>query len=343
MDNTISLLSFFTSLLTALIISPFLIPYLRKIKFGQQIITDYGPTWHKSKQGTPTMGGFIFIGSTLISYLIYGFQYYTKGESGISSILPSSALTALIVSLLFSLIGFADDFVKVTKKRNLGLTATQKLILQFLISAAYIVYIAIKTNARTSVSIPFTDITLELSYFYYVFALVAMVGFVNAVNLTDGLDGLCTSVTLPVSVFFALTASFKATSDMPLMGASDLSVLANALAGGCIGFLVFNWHPAKVFMGDTGSMFLGGMVVTLAFALDMPLILVVVGFIYMVEAFSVMIQVAYFKITKGKRLFKMTPIHHSFELSGYSEVKIAFIFSGITLILCLLAFLWIIL
>ncbi|MDF2685494.1 MAG: phospho-N-acetylmuramoyl-pentapeptide-transferase, partial [Clostridia bacterium] len=317
MDITISLLSFFTSLLIAIIIAPFLIPYLRKIKFGQQIITDYGPTWHKSKQGTPTMGGFIFIGSVLVSYLIYGFQYYTKGELfSISSVLPSSALTALIVSLLFSLMGFADDFVKVSKKRNLGLTAKQKMILQILISAAYIIYIAIKTNTRTSVDIPFTNITLELSYFYYVFALFAMVGFVNAVNLTDGIDGLCTSVTLPVSIFFALAATIK--------GASDISVLASALAGGCIGFLVFNWHPAKVFMGDTGSMFLGGMVVTFAFALDMPLILVIAGFIYMIEAFSVMIQVAYFKITKGKRLFKMTPIHHSFELSGYSEVKIVF-------------------
>lgn len=316
----------------ALAASPLLIRFLHRLKFGQQIITEYGPTWHKGKQGIPTMGGFIFIGGTLLTYLLFGFRYYGTLHAGVSAMIPSPGVMAMLVSLLLGLMGFADDFVKIKKKHNQGLTEKQKLFLQGLIGVAFLIYDALRAGGRTWVEIPFIGYRLELSYFYYFFAIIAFVGFVNAVNLTDGLDGLATSVTLPVLAFFAVTALLR--------GALELSLLSAAVFGGCVAFLIFNWHPAKVFMGDTGSMFLGGIVVTLAFLLDMPLILVVVGLIYLAEAVSVMIQVAYFKATKGKRLFKMTPIHHHFELCQWSEVKIVLVFSGVSLLMCVIAFLF---
>ena len=315
-----------------------LIPLLKKWHFGQTILTEYGPSWHASKQGTPLMGGFLFMGSTLVVYLIFGFGFYKTGEvSSSGTVLPTGVMTGLIVSFLFALLGFADDFIKATKKRNLGLTASQKLLIQILSGAVYLFTLALRTGNDTSMRIPFTDVRLELGFFYYVLALFMIVGFTNAVNLTDGVDGLCGTVTLPVMVFYSFAALVAA---QPL---KELSVVASALAGGICGFLVFNWHPAKVFMGDTGSMFLGGMVVTMAFELDMPLMLIVVGLVYLAEALSVMIQVSYFKLTHGKRLFKMTPIHHHFELSGYSEVKIVLLFSLVTLVLCVAGGLWLVL
>ena len=311
-----------------------LIPFLTKLHFGQNILVKDGPSWHASKQGTPTMGGFCFIISTVITYLIFAFPYYSKGLDAATLIpLPTGVMTGLIVACLFSLMGFADDFVKIAKKRNLGLSAMQKIILQILISAAYLIFLSIRTGGRTSMLIPFTDINLELSYFYYVLAMIIMVGFVNAVNLTDGVDGLASGVTLPVCIFFAF-ASFITIRHF------ENAFLASALAGGLIGFLLYNKHPAKMFMGDTGSMFLGGMVCILAFELNIPLILPIVGIIYLIEAFSVMIQVTYFKLTHGKRLFKMTPIHHHFEMSGYSENKIVAIFSSITVAACIAVGLW---
>ena len=318
-----------------IIIAPMMISYLRKLKFGQQIITEYGPTWHKKKQGIPTMGGIIFIFSIYAAYFAVAFPYYASSDYLIGRILPSVGLTSLIIATLLGFMGFIDDFVKIKQKHNQGLTEKQKLIIQIFIGTIFIIYNGIRINFRTSVDIPFTDITIEFSYFFYLFALIAFVGFVNAVNLTDGIDGLATSVTLPVAAFFTVTAIAK--------NAFDLSILAAALLGGCIAFLVYNKNPAKVFMGDTGSMFLGGTVVTLAFGLDMPLMLVIVGFVYMIEAFSVMIQVVYFKATKGKRLFKMTPIHHHFELSGWSENKICVVFGSVSFVFCLLASLWVLL
>lgn len=316
----------------ALAAAPLLIRFLHRLKFGQQIITEYGPTWHKGKQGVPTMGGFIFIGGAVIAYLLFGAGYYTSPQAGQTVFLPSAGVIALLVSLLLGLMGFADDFVKIRKKHNQGLTEKQKLFLQGLIGVGFLIYDALRTGGRTWVEIPFVGFRLELSYFYYVFALILFVGFVNAVNLTDGLDGLATSVTLPVLAFFGVTAFLK--------GAMELSLLSAAVFGACAAFLIFNWHPAKVFMGDTGSMFLGGMVSVLAFLLDMPLMLVVVGLIYLAEAVSVMIQMTYFKLTHGKRLFKMTPIHHHFELCKWSEVKIVLTFSGISLVMCAAAFIF---
>ncbi len=332
-DTVMAMLAFFASAVVGLVLTPLLIPVLRRLKLGQQILIQDGPSWHKKKQGTPTMGGLVFVVSTLIAYLLFGFPFYTKGETAFGLFLPSVGLTVLIFSLLFACIGFADDMVKVTHKRNLGLTFWQKIILQLVLSIAYIFYLALRTGRSTTVLIPFFGVTWDLSLFYYLLAMILIIGFVNAVNLTDGIDGLCTSVTLPVSVFFAVVAA--------LWALPDVSVLAASLAGACVAFLVYNWNPAKIMMGDVGSFFLGAMVVGLSFALDMPLIILVVGVVYLVEALSVMIQVAYFKITKGKRLFKMTPIHHSFELSGWSEKKICFLFGGVALAACVLALLWV--
>lgn len=328
-------IAFLVSLVVGLVIAPMMIAYLRKLKFGQQIITEYGPTWHKKKQGIPTMGGIIFIIAIYAAYFCVAFPYYTSGEYIVGNILPSAGLSSLIVSTLLAFMGFTDDMVKIKQKHNQGLNEKQKLIIQTMIAVLFLVYDGIRTNFRTSVDIPFTGVTLELSYFYYVFAFLAFVGFVNAVNLTDGIDGLATTVTMPVSAFFIIASVAK--------NAGELSILSAALLGGCVVFICFNKNPAKVFMGDTGSMFFGGMVVTLAFSLDMPLILIIVGFVYLVEAVSVMIQVCYFKATKGKRLFKMTPIHHHFELSGWSENKICVVFGSVSFAMCLLAALWIIL
>lgn len=333
MDLQTPLFALLAALITGLVTAPFYISFLRKLKLGQQIITEYGPTWHKSKQGVPTMGGFIFMTGTMVSYLIFAFGYYSSGEEMVASILPSSALTSLIVACLLSLMGIADDLVKIKKKNNAGLTENQKLIMQNVIALAFIIYIAIRTGGRTSVEIPFIGYNLELSYFYYVFALLSFVGFVNAVNFTDGIDGLAASVSLPVVLFFMIAAIVK--------GAGDIAVLSGALAGGLLAFLIFNWNPAKIFMGDTGSMFLGGMIVCIAFSLDMPLMLPVVGIIYLAEALSVVIQRIYYKATKGKRFFKMTPIHHHFELCKWTEVKIVLVFSGISALFCIAATVWV--
>jgi len=318
------------------IATPFIIPLLRKLKAGQQIIQDMGPTWHKSKQGTPTMGGLIFACAVILVYLIFGFTFYSKGGGVSGASIPSSGITCLLTSVLLSMMGFSDDFIKIRKKNNAGLSEIQKLILQIIICAAFLIFNAIRTGGNTFISFDFPSwtgslggIMINLGIFWYALAMFIMVGFTNAVNLTDGLDGLCTSVSIPVCLFFVFASLIK--------GAYDITVLSAALTGALIAFLVFNWHPCKIMMGDTGSMFIGGLITTFAFALDMPLVLVFVGIIYLIEAFSVIIQRVYFKITHGKRIFKMTPIHHSFEMSGWSEEKICFLFAGISLVACVIA------
>lgn len=300
--------------LICVVIAPFLIPFLHRLKFGQEIRED-GPTWHKSKSGTPTMGGIMFIAASCVATLIISRDIQT--------------LIVLIFAVGFGLIGFCDDFIKVVLKRNLGLRAYQKFALQIVFSIAFVLALGYTGNLSTDIYIPFTDITLDLGWFYAVFAVFIMVGFTNAVNLTDGLDGLATSVTAVVSVFFAAAAY--------IMGNVSLAVFLVALAGGCIGFLVFNRYPAKVFMGDTGSLFLGGALAAAAIVLKMPLILVIAGIIYVVEALSVMLQVASFKLT-GKRIFKMSPIHHHFEMCGWNEVKIVSVFSAVTVVFCVIAY-----
>ena len=296
----------------------FLLPVLRALKAGQSI-REIGPTWHNNKAGTPMMGGLMFIFAAIICLL-----------ANIPTMEEYSVFYVLGLSLCFGLIGFLDDFCKIKHKRNLGLTALQKAMLQMAVSAIY-VYILYRQNILTcDIYVPFFNISFHLHPIVYVFfAMFVMVGCVNSVNLTDGIDGLSSSVTIPVMVFFAAAAF--------CMGKYDLALLPAVLAAGLIAYLFYNWHPAKVFMGDTGSLFLGGVVCALAFALDMPLVLILVGLVYIVETLSVILQVVYFKLTHGKRLFKMSPIHHHFEMSGWKEEKIVLTFAGVSAVMCFIA------
>ena len=300
------------------VIGYFLIPMLRAMKAGQSIL-QIGPTWHNVKSGTPMMGGLMFILATVICLVVNAF---TMGEY--------SALYVLGLALCFGFIGFLDDFVKLKYKRTLGLTSAQKFMLQLAVAALFL-YAMYRTGSMTTdLYIPFVNVTIALHPMVYIFfAMFVVVGCVNAVNLTDGVDGLCSLVTIPVMVFFTVAAI--------AMKKLELALLPAALVGGLCAYLIYNWHPAKVFMGDTGSLFLGGVVCGLAFAMDMPLILILVGIIYICETMSVIIQVTYFKLTHGKRIFKMSPIHHHFELSGWKEEKICLVFAGITAVACILA------
>ncbi len=311
------------------VLGKFLIPYLYKLKFGQTIL-DIGPSWHKEKQGTPTMGGIMFIVAIVISTILsVVLPCVTNFNLGNSVMDTSVVFIGLAMALCYGGVGFIDDYIKVVKKRNLGLTAMQKLVLQFAIAIGYLVAMAF-FGGDTVTIIPFAG-AVDLGWFYYVIASIVIVGMVNAVNLTDGIDGLDGSVTFFVAMFFMLIASY--------LHYAGVTLLSAAVAGACLGFLVWNFHPAKVFMGDTGSLFLGGMVCAIAFALDMPILLLPLGVVYLAEMFSVMLQVTYFKITKGKRLFKMSPIHHHFEMCGWSEVKIVVVFSCVTALFGILAFL----
>lgn len=307
-----------------------LIPYLRKLKYGQTIL-DIGPNWHKSKQGTPTMGGFMFIFGVCTA-VSAAFCAAAAGNnellSGYNKILNTRLVSGLLMALGFALIGFADDYVKVSKKQNLGLTAGQKLVVQFIVAALYLWSLAAAGDSSTTLIIPFIG-QLDIGFAYYPLCAVGIVYIVNSVNLTDGLDGLAASVTFMSSVGFIAAAA--------VLDFFQVSIFGCAVAGGCLGFLIYNFYPAKVFMGDTGSMFLGGCVVAMAFGIGIPLILAFTGFIYICESMSVVLQVISFKTT-GKRIFKMSPIHHHFEMSGYSEVQIVIAFSLITLAGSALAF-----
>ena len=294
-----------------------LIPVLRALKAGQSI-REIGPTWHNAKAGTPMMGGLMFIFATVVVMVINAFKMEEY-----------SALYVLAMALTFGFVGFLDDFTKMKYKRNLGLTSIQKALLQMAVSAIFL-YVLYQSGMGTELYIPFFDVSFRLHPIVYIFfAMFVMVGCDNAVNLTDGVDGLCGSVTIPVMVFFTAAAV--------AMGKTDLALLPATLVGGLIAYLFYNWHPAKVFMGDTGSLFLGGVICGLAFALEMPLILILVGIVYICETLSVILQVGYFKLTHGKRLFKMSPIHHHFELSGWKEEKICFVFTAVTIVMCVLA------
>lgn len=314
------------------------IPYLRKLKFGQTIL-EIGPKWHKDKQGTPTMGGVMMVAGVLLSVAVAYAVSAFSGGSFAFELKDSYRLVALIAGVMMSVcmsaVGFFDDYIKVVKKRNLGLTARQKTFLQLLVSAAYLVTLSLAGMNTTY--IPFVgDVSINSGFglLFWPVALMFIYGFTNAVNLTDGLDGLASSVTLVVSCAFMLASGF--------LSIHSTNALSAALAGACAGFIVWNAKPAKVFMGDTGSMFLGGMVVALSFGIGRPILLVFAGCLYFIEAISVMLQVFFFKLTK-KRLFKMAPLHHHFELCGWSEQKIVFFFSFIALIGCFVSLLAVIL
>ena len=300
-----------------------LVPYLKKLKYGQTIL-DIGPSWHKSKQGTPTMGGIMFIIGSVVAVIIGSIVYFSANEA--SQYMVLRIIVSMGMALLFGLVGFVDDYIKVVKKQNEGLTASQKFLLQLIVAASYMGALYLIGDTETTFLVPFFG-EVDFGIFYYVVSVFIIVGCVNAVNLTDGIDGLAGTVTCVSSVFLFIMSA--------LLYADDMKILSIALAGACLGFLFWNFHPAKTFMGDTGSLFLGGYIAAIAFGLKIPFILLFVGIIYIVETLSVIIQVISFKTT-GKRVFKMSPIHHHFEMSGYSEEKIVFLFSLVQLIGCCL-------
>lgn len=300
------------------ILGHFMMPVLRALKAGQSILK-IGPSWHSNKAGTPMMGGWMFILGTLICLL-----------ANIPSMKDFSVFYVYLLALCFGVIGCMDDFAKIRHKQNEGLNATQKMLLQLAVCALFL-YVMYKTGGLTSMLyIPFVNVIIHIHPLLYIFLIMfVMVGCVNAVNLTDGVDGLSSSVTIPVMVFFIAAAVAQ--------GKYELALFPACLIGGLIAYLTYNWHPAKLFMGDTGSLFLGGAVCSLAIALDMPLILILVGFVYICETLSVILQVTYFKLTHGKRLFKMSPIHHHFELCGWKEEKIVLVFAGVSALMCVIA------
>ena len=307
--------------LTAVLGTP-VIRFLKKLKFGQKILED-GPTWHMNKQYTPTMGGIMFIAG-LVGALC----------ACLPAIWAAADLRPVLIfalSLIFGLIGMVDDYTKVKKKQNQGLTPLQKLLLQIAAAALFVTVLRSMGYITGHVYIPFVNVLWQVPWFVYLpCAIFVIVGAVNAVNLTDGIDGLAASVTAVVALFFS--GVFLALGD-------SSAVFSAGLFGALLGFLLYNKNPARVFMGDTGSLFLGGAVCGMAFACDLPLILVPVGIIYIAETLSDIIQVTYFKMTHGKRIFKMAPLHHHFEMCGWSEKKIVFVFTAITLVMCIVSYL----
>ncbi|MBQ8552462.1 MAG: phospho-N-acetylmuramoyl-pentapeptide-transferase [Clostridia bacterium] len=301
-----------------------LIPKLKSMKLGQQIL-DIGPRWHKSKEGTPTMGGISFIIASMLVFIasVIAMVMTDNGEG----------VEKLIIVMLFAAIsgaiGVVDDLTKFKNHRNEGLTASQKYLLQLVSAGLLLAALKLTGNLTTELRIPFADVTIELGIFYYIFSILLITGIVNAVNLTDGIDGLASSVTLAAGAFFAV-AGF-------VLEALPVTVASGITMGACLGFLVYNFYPARVFMGDTGSLFLGGLAVGMAYMIDNPLIIVVVGIVYIMEAASVILQVGCYKLTK-KRIFKMAPIHHHFEKCGWSELKIVGVFSLITVLAGVLAY-----
>ena len=303
------------------ILCPIVIPFLHKLKFGQQVRDD-GPQAHLKKQGTPTMGGLVILTSIIVTSLFY-LRDHPK-------IIP-----VLFVTVGFGIIGFLDDYIKIVMKRSEGLNPKQKLLGQFVITGIFCWYLITSEEVGASMLVPFTGgfargYFLDLGWLFVPFLFFVTLGTDNGVNFTDGLDGLCTSVTILVATFMTVVAVGENTGISPITG---------AVVGSLLGFLLFNVYPARVFMGDTGSLALGGFVASSAFMMQIPLFIAVVGLIYLVEVLSVIIQVTYFKKTGGKRIFKMAPIHHHFELCGWSETRVVAVFSVVTAILCLIAYL----
>ena len=310
-------ISLFLSFILTTAIAPIFIPFLLKLKVGQTVRDD-GPESHLKKNGTPTMGGIIILIGFIGNSIIFCSRY-------------SNTIPIMLMTIGFGLIGFIDDFIKVVLKRSMGLRAWQKLLLQIIVTAIFAVYLTKVSGVNLLLRVPFTNgYMLDLSWFSYVILFIAVLGTVNGANLTDGVDGLASSVTIVIAIYFAIIAVLEN------MGLEPTSL---ALIGSLLGFLVFNCYPAKVFMGDTGSLALGGYVIATAYMLNMPLYVIIVAVIYLVENISVMLQVSYFKITKGKRLFKMAPIHHHFEKSGWSETKVVTVFTIVSIFAAVIGYL----
>ena len=307
----------------------YIIPILTSRKLGQSI-KEIGPRWHKSKEGTPVMGGIGFIIAILAVVLIITVVSFIRGRA--KELIPLALALGLAVAN--GMIGFFDDYCKLLKKQNEGLKSYQKFLLQLIVAAAYLVVMKLTGNLPMEMTLPFVNYTVEFvgvyKILYYVIALILITGVVNSVNLTDGIDGLAASVTAVVGAFFAVMAFY--------LELRSLSIMAAVIIGGCLGFLVYNWNPARIFMGDTGSLFLGGAVCGMAFMMKQPLIIVIAGFVYICEALSDIIQVGVFKLSgRKKRVFKMAPIHHHFEKCGWSEVTIVAVFSAVTVLCCIAA------
>lgn len=296
----------------AVILGPFVLPLLLRLKIGQTI-RDEGPESHLKKNGTPTMGGVLILIGLVVSTLVFAGA-------------DPKVLAVLLLTLAFGVIGFVDDFIKVVLKRSLGLRAWQKMAMQIVVTAIFAWYLVAKTDVSMAFLVPFTNYYLDFGWFNFVLIFFVIIGTVNGTNFTDGLDGLATKVTICVAIFFGVAS---------IALESHMESICFAMAGALLGFLVFNAHPAKVFMGDTGSLALGGFVGGLAYMMHLQLFIVIVGFIYLAEVVSVIMQVSYFKLTHGKRIFKMAPIHHHFELCGLKETKVVSMFTIVTAVLCL--------
>lgn len=320
MNLNASLLAMIVSFVATTLIGAAVLPILKKLNIDQTT-KRIGPTWHKSKDGTPTMGGIflmagIFLGVVAACLLLKSNENIFDFE-----LLDSVRLwSGLFCALGFGLVGFMDDYIKVVRKNNNGLSPMQKTAFLLTITLAYFLTMSLNGCLSTIVDIPFFG-QVNFGIFYYIISILGIYGMANAVNLTDGIDGLASSVTAVYAIAFMIISN--------ILLCQSMNIFASALCGGCLGFLIYNFHPAKVFMGDTGSMFLGGATVALGFGVGQPALVILVGIIYMIEPISVIMQVISFKLTK-KRIFKMSPIHHHFELSGWSEVKIVIVFSLIT-------------
>lgn len=322
-------LAFIIAFLTAAVVGRFLVPWLRRIKAGQAI-KENGPTWHMSKAGTPTMGGIIFISAVVLVCLTVGFQSMLEGDF--------AHIYVLLLALAFGAIGFLDDYEKLKKKQNLGLTAGQKFLLQVAVAAVFVYLLRRLGMITPNLYIPFWGTQWIMpEWLYFTFLIFVIVATVNAVNLTDGVDGLATGTSIPVFIFYVAAAYVWGREYL------SLGIFSAGLLGGLFGFLIYNFNPAKVFMGDTGSLFLGGAVAGMAIALDMPLIIVTIGILYIVEVLSDVIQVGYFKLSHGKRVFKMAPFHHHLEMGGWtgkkwSEKELFALFTGISALFAVISF-----
>lgn len=324
------LLIFLSCLITTIVITVAilikLIPYLRSIKIGQKIL-DIGPKWHKNKEGTPTMCGISFVIASLLSVILLISIFNSKLSLNDKLVI----INVITFSILNGMIGIIDDVAKIRKSKNEGLTPKAKFLLQSIVAALFLISLKFTVGIDTNIFIPFFQANINLGFFYYILCYLIICGVVNSVNLTDGIDGLASSIALTVGLFLFFI-SFTKVENIPL------TVISSLIIGSSLGFLFFNLHPAKAFMGDTGSLFLGGLVVSSSFVLNNPLLVLIYGFVFIVEALSDILQVSYFKITKGKRIFKMAPLHHHFEKSGFSEIKIVMIFSITNILFCILSY-----
>ena len=316
------MLAFFVSFVVTVAVGFVLIPLLRRAKAGQTIRED-GPIWHNNKQGTPTMGGIMFIIGIAVACAVAGYGNLMEEDL--------TFIYVFLLGLLYAAIGFIDDYKKLKKKQNLGLSASHKFLLQLVAAALFILLMRLNGSLEPDLYIPFFNVSFRIpALLYYVFVAFVAVGTVNSVNITDGADGLATGVTIPVAVFFTYI-SF-------LWNLTALGVISAALTGGLAAFLIYNFHPAKIFMGDTGAQFIGGIVCAMAFACNMPLILIPLGIVFFIETLSDIIQVVYFKLTHGKRIFKMAPLHHHFEMRGWSEKKLFAVFTAISAVFAVISF-----